>query len=83
METRQYTRDALTALGFTCTDSQANFLLARTDAMDGETLYRKLKDRGILVRHFSDPLITDWVRITIGSQEQMETLVAVVKELVR
>ncbi len=83
METRQYTRNALTALGFTCTDSQANFLLARTDAMDGETLYRKLKDRGILVRHFSAPLITDWVRITIGSQEQMETLVAVVKELVR
>lgn len=83
METRRYTRDALTALGFTCTDSQANFLLARTDRLSGETLYRQLKDRGILVRHFSDPLITDWVRITIGSQEQMETLVAVVKELVR
>ena len=83
VETRRYTRDALTALGFTCTDSRANFLLARTDAMDGETLYRKLKDRGILVRHFSDPQISDWVRITIGSQAQMETLVAVVKELVR
>ena len=74
MASRAFTADALRALGFTVTDSRANFLFARCDRIDGGTLYRALKERGILVRHFDLPRITDYVRITIGSQEEMEVL---------
>ena len=72
--TRENTRRSLTSMGFVCTPSQANFLLARSPRIAGGTLYRQLKARGILVRHFSDPLLVDSVRITIGTPEQMEAL---------
>ncbi|MGM9681166.1 MAG: aminotransferase class I/II-fold pyridoxal phosphate-dependent enzyme, partial [Eubacteriales bacterium] len=80
-ENREWTRAELTKLGFECTDSYANFLLARTDRMDGESLYLRLKSRGILVRHFTDRRIADYVRITIGSMEQMRTLISAIGEL--
>lgn len=80
-ETRAYTRNALEALGFTCTDSLANFLLASSPELPGGQLYRRLKERGILVRHFSDERLEDWVRITIGTRNQMEALAAAVADL--
>lgn len=79
---REWTRAQLTVLGFECTDSYANFLLARSDRMDGESLYLRLKSRGILVRHFADPRISDYVRITIGSMEQMQALIFAIGELI-
>ena len=45
------------------------------DRLPGETLYRKLKENGVLVRWFDADRIRDYIRITIGSMEQMETLV--------
>ncbi|MGM9636626.1 MAG: histidinol-phosphate transaminase [Eubacteriales bacterium] len=78
---REWTKDQLTELGFECTDSYANFLLARSDRMDGESLYLRLKSRGILVRHFSDQRIAECVRITIGSMEQMQALIFTIGEL--
>ena len=54
---------------------QANFVFARHDQLPGGTLYRKLKENGVLVRWFDADRIRDYVRITIGSMEQMETLV--------
>ena len=57
------------------TDSRANFLFARHLDISGEVLYRKLKERGILVRHFSAERIKDYNRISVGTDEQMETLV--------
>ena len=62
-------------LGFTVLPSQANFVFARHDRLAGETVYRKLKEDGVLVRWFDGDRIRDYVRITIGSMEQMETLV--------
>ena len=49
--------------------------MPRHDQLAGETLYRKLKEDGVLVRWFDADRIRDYVRITIGSMEQMETLV--------
>ena len=72
--TRERVGKALSALGFSLTDSKANFLFARTTAMDGKTLYLKLKERGILVRHFDTDLLRDYVRITVGSDEEMDLL---------
>ena len=74
-QTRAWTVGELENLGFTVLPSQANFVFARHEKMPGETLYRKLKENGVLVRWFDADRIRDYVRITIGSMEQMETLV--------
>lgn len=78
MEARAYTTDALTELGFTVIPSQANFVFAAHPSMDGECLYRRLKERGILIRHFSSARISNFNRITIGTMEQMKLLVETV-----
>ena len=73
--TRERTAEELRALGFTVLPSQANFVFARHEKMPGGDLYRRLKENGVLVRWFDADRIRDYVRITIGSMEQMETLV--------
>lgn len=55
--------------------SQSNFLFARSDRIGGGKLYRTLKKNGILVRWFDSDRIRDYVRITVGSMEQMEALI--------
>ncbi len=72
---REWTRKELEALGFTVLPSSANFLFAKSDSISGEDLYRRLKENGILVRWFDADRIRDYVRITIGSLEQMVALV--------
>ena len=79
--TRQWTAGQLEALGFQVLPSLTNFLFAKTEAMDGQVLYQALKVRGILVRHFSNPRICQYNRITIGTQAQMEQLVQTLKEV--
>ncbi|MBR6633251.1 MAG: histidinol-phosphate transaminase [Clostridia bacterium] len=81
MKTRDYTTEALRSLGFQVLDSKTNFVLAKSDKIKGEELYTKLRDRGILVRHFTNKRICDYNRITIGTPEQMETLICNVKEI--
>ena len=84
MENRAWTMAELKKLGFAGTDSRSNFLFVRHPALGGEALYKKLKARGVLVRHFKKPRIEDYVRITVGSREQMAVLLreteAILKE---
>ncbi len=80
-ETREQTKAALTAMGFTVTESRANFLFARSDAVDGATLYAELKRRGVLVRHFTKEAIKDYNRITIGTPEEMAFFLDRVREI--
>lgn len=79
--TRHRVRRALLDLGFSCTDSRSNFLLASSPRIPGGELYRKLKERGILVRHFSDSRIENYVRITIGTDQQMDALLDAIRAL--
>ena len=72
---REWTRKELEALGFTVLPSSANFLFAKSGSIPGGELYRRLKENGILVRWFDADRIRDYVRITIGSLEQMVALV--------
>ena len=81
METRAWTKQQLEELGFEVLPSQTNFLFAKTDAMDGGALYEALKARGILVRHFSNPKICQYNRITIGTREQMTSFINTLKEV--
>ena len=82
IENREYTARELKKLGFSLTDSKTNFVFAKSDKIGGEELYQKLRDRGILVRHFSSPRICDYNRITVGTRQQMEALVEAVREIV-
>lgn len=75
MENRDFTVRELQKLGFTLTDSRANFVFAKHDGVSGKELYLTLKSKGILVRHFDTPALTDYNRITIGSYEQMQALI--------
>ena len=79
--TRDWTAEKLTELGFSVLPSKANFIFVKTDKMDGGELYKKLKERGILVRHFTNPRICQYNRVTIGTKEQMETLIDTIKEV--
>ena len=81
MKNRQETAEALKRLGFFVTDSSANFLFARHPAYSGESIYRGLKEKGVLIRHFSGERIKDFNRITVGSDEQMETLLKALSEI--
>ena len=81
-ENREYAAGMLREMGFHVTDSKANFIFARSPAIGGEELYRKLKERGILIRHFSSPeRIAEYNRITVGTREQMQALAANVREI--
>ncbi len=80
---RAYTQNALREMGFTCTDSKANFIFAKSPDIGGEELYLALKARGILVRHFNNPLICEYNRITVGTKEQMDCLIREIASILK
>ena len=78
---RAWAVDALQNLGFQVLPSSANFIFARHPGVSGAELYSGLRKRGILVRHFTKERIKDFVRITIGTQEQMERLAEALQDM--
>ena len=80
-ENRSFTTEQLRSLGFKVADSYANFVLAAHPAVSGGDLYAKLKSRGILVRYFNTDRLRPYVRITIGTKQEMESLLAAVSEI--
>lgn len=80
-EIRERAKQELKRQGFFCTDSKSNFLFAKHPAVSGETLYRELKEKGILVRHFTKDRIKEFIRITVGTEAQMEALYAVLRRI--
>ena len=81
MDTRAWTMQQLTDRGFTVLDSRTNFVFASTGRINGGELYKELKKNGILVRHFDAPRIQNWLRITIGTPEQMQALMDAVDKI--
>ena len=81
MQNREETARRLQALGFEVLPSRANFLFAKHPAVSGETLYRALKSKGVLVRHFTKARICEYNRITVGTMAQMEILLENVKQI--
>lgn len=79
--TREYTVCELERLGFEVLPSKANFVFAKSDKIGGEELYLKLKQNGILVRHFNNIKISDYNRITIGTKSEMQELIKTIKTL--
>ena len=79
---REETKSTLREMGFTVTDSQANFVFVNHASFTGPELYTKLRERGILVRNLSQQRIRNWLRITIGTDEQMQALVTALAEII-
>ena len=81
METRERYGRKLRELGFEMPESRTNFFFARHPAISGKDLYLELKKRGILIRHFDVDRIKDYNRITIGTPEQMDAVIANIKAI--
>lgn len=73
-KTREWAKEQLTELGFEFPDSQANFIFAKHPKYDADTLFEALKKEHIYVRHWNSERISQYLRITIGTKEEMETL---------
>ena len=83
IENREWCAERLRELGFTMTDSKANFIFAKSDKIPGEALYKTLKERGILIRHFSKARIDEYNRITVGTREEMTALVNEIENILK
>lgn len=81
IKTREWTIKELNKLGFDCTASLANFVFAKHNDFSGKDVYLKLKENGVLVRHFDKEKLTQYNRITIGSDEQMKTFIQTLKKV--
>lgn len=82
-ENREWLVGELQPLGFEMTDSKSNFIFAKPDKITAQDLYLSLKEKGVLVRWFSKERIRDYVRITVGTKEQLGILVEKTKEILR
>ncbi len=81
-DTRHRTAEKLTAQGFSVLPSQSNFLFISHPITSGRVLLDGLRSRGILVRWWNDPRIENYLRITVGTDEEMDALCAALAELV-
>ena len=82
IETREYTKRQLKNLGFVMPDSYANFIFIKHPQKDAEYIFQKLRENGILVRYFKKPRINQYLRVTIGTQEQMEIFIENIKKII-
>ncbi|MBU3616516.1 histidinol-phosphate transaminase [Polynucleobacter sp. JS-Polo-80-F4] len=81
IQTRTKMVEQMGTLGFETLPSTANFIFTRHPKHAGAKLYQALRDRGIIVRHFKSARIEEFLRITIGTDEQSNELVAALKEI--
>ena len=80
MDTREWTQKELTVLGFTFQDSKANFIFASHKTCPAKQIFEALRAKHIYVRYFAKPRIDNYLRITIGTREEMEQLIRFLKD---
>jgi histidinol-phosphate aminotransferase len=80
-QTRDWFAKELELLGYDVIPSQTNFLFAKKDGLRGEEIYKEIKKAGILIRHFNHGGIENYVRITVGTREEMTLLLDAMKNL--
>lgn len=83
MATRERVKSELVGLGFEFPDSMSNFVFAKHPAISGVELYEALREKNIFVRHFNNPLIAEYNRITIGTDDEMDAFLDCVKEYMK
>lgn len=82
IKTRQYSAKKLTELGFTFPESKANFIFATHKSVPAAKIFEELKKRNIYVRYFNKPVIDNYLRISIGTKEQMDKLFEALADIV-
>lgn len=82
IKTRQWSQEELEKLGFCCLDSASNFLFATHRTLPAKEIFEKLRQKNIFVRYFNKPRIDNYLRITIGTDEQMQKLMEALKGIV-
>ena len=82
IETREFTKTKLKELGFKVTDSYANFVFARHSEIDGKELFLALRKKGIIVRHWNKERIDQYLRISIGTMEQIKIMLEFLSEYI-
>jgi histidinol-phosphate aminotransferase len=82
IKVREETAEKLRELGAEVLPSKANFLFVKLPNVSGGDAYGKLRERGILVRHFSKARIADYLRVSIGTAEDMKAFVNAVKQII-
>lgn len=80
--TRERSKKELKALGFSFADSHTNFIFAKHESVSGDYIFEELKKRNIYVRHWNKDRISEYLRITIGTDEEMDALFAAIKEII-
>lgn len=81
IKTRDWTSAALEQRGFDVLPSKSNFVFARPTTIAGADLFAALREKGILVRYFSDPKLDQFLRISIGTDEEMQALMTAIDEI--
>jgi histidinol-phosphate aminotransferase len=82
VKTRERISKKLLDLGFRVTDSKTNFVFISHPTIEGFKLFEKLRENGILVRHFNKPGIENYLRVSIGSDEEMDCFCEKIKEII-
>lgn len=82
IKTREWTKKKLKELDFEFRDSKANFIFTRHKRVKGEEIFLKLREKDIYVRHWNKPRIEDYLRISIGTDEEMKELIAALETIV-
>lgn len=72
IETREWTKEQLKRLGFSFRDSRTNFIFAAHESVPAVQIFDALREKHIFVRHFSQKRIDNYLRISIGTREEME-----------
>ena len=81
--TRERLKGQLRELGFEFQDSKTNFIFAKHATVPAEHIFKELKSRNIYVRYWNKPRISEYLRITVGTDEECDTLVANLKEILK
>lgn len=82
VRTRERVKGELRELGFTFPDSLTNFIFATHERIPAQQIFRALREREIYVRHWDKPRISNYLRITVGTDEEMDTLLAFLREYI-
>lgn len=81
--TRERTKEEMSKLGFTFPDSKTNFIFAAHETIPAKELYEALRANEIYVRHWNKPRISNYLRISIGTDEEMDKLIAFLKQYIQ
>lgn len=80
---REFVKEELLSRGFTVTDSKTNFVFAKSPDIPSDELYSELRNRGILIRYFDSDRINEYIRMSMGTMEQMKEVLKNIDEIIK